>query len=88
MREKCETGRTLRENSEKHESPGKIGRVDKYEQYVSEWLVFSFYLPPSQVPHKKIDIILSTVRVVTRKMGRAHPPLISLAQILVVNEKC
>ncbi len=42
--------------------------AEERQQYAFEWLVFSFcYLPPSRVPDKKIDPILSTVRAVTRK---------------------
>ncbi len=47
---------------------------------------FLSYLPSSSVLDKKIDTILSTMCAV-EETGRAHPPLISLAQILVVNGK-
>ncbi len=44
------------------------------------------YLPLSRVPEQRIDTILSTVRN-KKESGRARPPLLSLAQILVVSVK-
>ncbi len=54
------------------------------KRYTNFFISFC-YLPPSQIPDKKMDIILSTVKGET---GRACQTLISLAQILVVSEKC
>ncbi len=48
IREKCETGRTPAEGSEKRESHRKIGRVGKYEPhtlwYSTVVMIFLYYL--------------------------------------------